>query len=40
MNNNVNDRKNPEKKNNNNKKFLIIYAVIACLFLYSFSIEP
>lgn len=37
MNNNVNDRKNPEKKNNNNKKFLIIYAVIACLFLYSFS---
>lgn len=37
MNNNVNDRKNPERKNNNNKKFLIIYAVIACLFLYSFS---
>ena len=23
MNNNVNDRKNPEKKNNNNKNFLI-----------------
>ena len=35
MNNNVNNRKNGEKKNNN-KKFLIIYAVIAFLFLYSF----
>ena len=37
MNNNVNNRKDGEKKNNNNKKFLIIYAVIAFLFLYSFS---
>lgn len=37
MNNNVNDRKDGEKKNNNNKKFLIIYAVVAFLFLYSFS---
>ena len=36
MNNNVNNRKDGEKKNNN-KKFLIIYAVIAFLFLYSFS---
>ena len=38
MNNNVNNRKDGAKKsNNNNKKFLIIYAVIAFLFLYSFS---
>lgn len=37
MNNNVNNRKDGEKKNNNNKKFLIIYAVVAFLFLYSFS---
>lgn len=37
MNNNMNNRKNGEKKNNNNKKFLIIYAVVAFLFLYSFS---
>ena len=36
MNNNVNNRKDGAKKNNN-KKFLIIYAVIAFLFLYSFS---
>ena len=36
MNNDVNNRKDGEKKNNN-KKFLIIYAVIAFLFLYSFS---
>ena len=37
MNNNVNNRKDGAKKNSNNKKFLIIYAVIAFLFLYSFS---
>lgn len=38
MNNNENNKKGGEKKsNNNNKKFLIIYAVIAFLFLYSFS---
>ena len=37
MNNNEKNRKNGEKKNNSNKKFLIIYAVIAFLFLYSFS---
>lgn len=36
MNNNVNDRKDVPKKNNN-KKFLIIYGIIAFLFLYSFS---
>ena len=37
MNNNEKNRKNGEKKNNSNKKFLIIYAIIAFLFLYSFS---
>ena len=34
-NNNMNNNNNAPKKKNN--KFLIIYAVIAFLFLYSFS---
>ena len=37
MNNNEPNKKNGEKKKNNNNKFLIIYAIIAFLFLYSFS---
>ena len=37
MNNNVNNRKGGEKKKNNNNKFLLIYGVVAFLFLYSFS---
>lgn len=35
MNNNVNNRKDGDKKKNN--KFLLIYIVVAFLFLYSFS---
>ena len=37
MNNTEPNKKNGEKKKNNNNKFLIIYAIIAFLFLYSFS---
>lgn len=37
MNNNEPNKKNGEKKKNNNNKFLIIYAVIAFLCLYSVS---
>ena len=37
MNNNEPNKKNGEKKKKNNNKFLIIYAIIAFLFLYSFS---
>lgn len=35
MNNNVNNRKDGDKKKNG--KFLLIYVVVAFLFLYSFS---